>query len=64
MLGRVDSVCDEPLEAGSGSIDHAERRVASARHASRSFGDSLEDTIKGELGIERDARLEEGAQSM
>ncbi len=53
----VDADVEEPLEAGPGLVDHAERRIAGAGEGGRYLGELLQEVVERELRAQRDSRL-------
>ena len=58
------STLSEPLERGPRTVDHAQGRVAGVRERRGRFDDPLQHGIEGELGADRNPRLEQGAQPL
>lgn len=56
---RVDPVGDETLKLSARGVDHTQGRVAGPGQRRRGLDDSLQKSIEGELGAERDAGFDE-----
>ena len=60
----VDAVREEALEVRSGLIDHAEGGEPSSGELRGGLDELLQESVQGELGAERDPRLDEDAQTV
>jgi hypothetical protein len=55
----VDARGEEPLEVAPRGVDHAQRGVAGRGQLGRRLQDALEHSVEGELGSDRDPRVDQ-----
>ena len=60
----IDPSRHEPLEPLARHVDHPERRIPGAGQARRSLREKLKERVEGQLGAERDARVDQHAQTI